>query len=262
MLFFSPISASTRPSRTRRSAMPRYSSRAFSSVVPSSAKRAVLRLQVGHHRAPDVLELLLDQRRRRGELVQLVELVEQPALELLAAHGGVLAREAVLERGPELVERIHAERFRERVVDRHAARGLDRFRRHLEHGRLAGQFRREIILRERDVDGAGLARRHADQLVLEPGMKVPEPTLTPTSSPVPPSNGVPSILPVKSIVTRSPFSTLAPSPFGTERPVRARRSCRAPRSTSSSATSAVSRSSEICLKSASVIFGSTSSASV
>jgi hypothetical protein len=38
ILFFSPISAMTRPSRTRRSAMARYSSRAFSSVVPSSAK--------------------------------------------------------------------------------------------------------------------------------------------------------------------------------------------------------------------------------
>src|SRR6202022_3776857 len=38
ILFFSPISESTRPSRTRRSAMVRYSSFAASSVVSSSAK--------------------------------------------------------------------------------------------------------------------------------------------------------------------------------------------------------------------------------
>ena len=45
MLFLSPISASSRPSRTRRSAMARYSSRAFSSVVPSSAKVRFCRLR-------------------------------------------------------------------------------------------------------------------------------------------------------------------------------------------------------------------------
>src|SRR3981189_648871 len=53
----------------------------------------------------------------------------------------------------------------------------------------------------------------------KPGMKVPDPTLTPTSPPGPPSNGVPSSLPVKSMTARAPFPFLPPPAFGGERPV-------------------------------------------
>src|ERR1700704_5154942 len=128
---------------------------------------AVLRLQVRLDGAPHILELLLHQGRRRIEFVQLVELVEQGALELLAAHRGMLARQPVPDRDRELVERLHAERLGEILVDRHLARRLDRLRRHLEHRGLAGQVGRQVVLRERDIDGAGLPRRHPDQLVLE-----------------------------------------------------------------------------------------------
>src|ERR1700704_3071498 len=130
---------------------------------------AVLRLQVGLDGAPHILELLLHQGRRRIEFVQLVELVEQGALELLAAYRGVLARQPVPDRALELVERLHAERLGEILVDRHFPRGLDRFRRHLEDRRLAGQVGGQVVLREGDIDGAGLPRRHPDQLVLESG---------------------------------------------------------------------------------------------
>ena len=47
----------------------------------------------------------------------------------------------------------------------------------------------------------------------KPGMNVPEPMVTGTSSPVPPSNGTPSIEPTNEIVTRSPLSAVLPSAF-------------------------------------------------
>ena len=89
-----------------------------------------------------MVEFLLDQRRRRLELVALVELVEQRALELLARRAGVLALDALLDRVAQLVEQFKAERLGELVVDRDLARRLDRLRGHVELGVLAGEIRR------------------------------------------------------------------------------------------------------------------------
>ena len=66
ILFLSPISASTRPRRTRRSAILRYSGLAFSSVVPSSSKVRPCSLRSLSTVLPDVAELLLHQRRRQA----------------------------------------------------------------------------------------------------------------------------------------------------------------------------------------------------
>ena len=103
-------------------------------MVPSSGEGAALLLEVVLDRLPDVLELLIDQRRRQLELVALVERVEQLALELRAARAGVLLRDAALHGLAQLGERLQAELLGERVIDRHLARRVDRLRRHLERG--------------------------------------------------------------------------------------------------------------------------------
>ena len=97
--------------------MPRYSSLAFSSVVPSSSKVRWRVLEVVLDGLPDVGELVLDQGRRRGELVLGVELVEQLALDLLPRHRAVLLGQALLDRLAKLGERFKAERLGELVVD-------------------------------------------------------------------------------------------------------------------------------------------------
>ena len=76
--------------------MPRYSSRAFSSVVPSSSKLRPWRLEIAVDRVPDVLELLLGQGRRKRELMHLVELIKKLAFDPLAAEPGVLLLHASL----------------------------------------------------------------------------------------------------------------------------------------------------------------------
>ena len=69
-------------------------------------------------------------------------------------------------------------------------------------------------------------------------MKVFEPMLTPTSSPVPPSNASPSMLPAKAMTTRSPFSALPPSARGAKG-LFCSAMCLSASSTSASVTSAV-----------------------
>ena len=221
MLFCSPISASTRPSRTRRSAMLRYSSLAFSSVVSSSAKVALAGLQVVVDRLPDVLELLLDQARRRLELWRCVELVEQRALDLLARHRGVLAatmRSLTISLSLSSDSRPSDLANSSSTVT--SLRRLDRLHGHLELGLLAGELLRRIGLRERHLDRALLAGGHADQLVLEArneraraehARRRRRRCRLRTASP--------SIVPVKSIVTRSPFSALRALALGRERTV-------------------------------------------
>ena len=132
----------------------------------------------------------------------------------------MLVLEAPLDRLLELVERFQAQRLRERIVNRDRPRRFDRLRRDVELGSLAGELRRSrswpgnVILTSR-VSPALMPMSWSSK----PGMKVPDPTLTPTSPPLPPSNGSPSILPAKSMTTRSPFSTLRALPLGGERPV-------------------------------------------
>ena len=80
-------------------------------------KGAALRLEIALDRVPDVLELVLGQRRRQRELMHRVELIKQLALDLLAAEPGMLLLQASFDRLLELVERIEAERLGERVID-------------------------------------------------------------------------------------------------------------------------------------------------
>src|SRR4029077_18988951 len=59
------------------------------------SKGAALRLEVAFDGAPDGVEFLLEQARRRLEFVALVELIEQRAFELLPRGAGMFALEAV-----------------------------------------------------------------------------------------------------------------------------------------------------------------------
>ena len=131
-------------------------------------ERAALRLEIALHRAPDVLELLLGERRRQPELVHLVELVEKLALDPLTARAGVLLLEARLDRVLELIERIEAKSFRELVIDCDRAWRLDRFRRDIELGFLAGKLGFGITGGKCDPHQALFACGHADELILEP----------------------------------------------------------------------------------------------
>ena len=117
--------------------------------------------------APDRVELVLDQRRRRRELVQGVELIQQFALELLPAHRGVLARDAILDRVLELLERLQSERLRELLVDGDLFRRLDRFGGDVELGGFAGERLGRVALREGHLDHAGFAGAKADELLFE-----------------------------------------------------------------------------------------------
>src|SRR4029078_6232889 len=58
-------------------------------------ERLSLSLELLQHRLPHAIELLLNQSRRAIEFVHLVEFVEQRALDLLARHRRVLARDAI-----------------------------------------------------------------------------------------------------------------------------------------------------------------------
>ena len=73
----------------------------------------------------------------------------------------------LLDHLAELGQQFQAERLGEFVAERDRLRRFDRLHGDIELGILAGQMRRRIDLREGHVDGALLARRHADQLVLE-----------------------------------------------------------------------------------------------
>src|SRR5216683_3318234 len=130
ILFFSPISDSTRPSRTRRSAILWYSSLAASSVVSSSAN--VL--------PPDSISALIEFRHKP------------------------LARRFL-----ELVERFEPEGLGELIVDRSLLRRLDQRRGGLKLGRLAGELLAGVVLRKRNFQDAGFARRDAEQLFFETG---------------------------------------------------------------------------------------------
>ena len=96
ILFFSPISASTRPSRTRRSAIAAIFLARLLLGRALVGEGAALRLEISLDRSPDVLELVLGQRRRQREPVHLVELVEELPLDPLAADDS----ELLLQGGP------------------------------------------------------------------------------------------------------------------------------------------------------------------
>ncbi len=66
-----------------------------------------------------------------------------------------------------LASEFQPERLGELVVDGDGLRRLDRLHRDVELGVLAGQLLGRIGLRERHLDGALLARRGADELILE-----------------------------------------------------------------------------------------------
>ena len=119
--------------------------------------------------APDVVELGLDQLRRRLELVGSVELVEQLALDLLARHRAELALDLAAHDLAQALQRFQAEVLGRLVVDLECA-GLGHFLDgDVEGGFLAGQMRRLVILREGHGDLLLVAGLGADQLVLEAG---------------------------------------------------------------------------------------------
>ena len=64
---------------------------------------------------------------------------------------------------------LQAQRLGEVIVDLDLAGGLHRLDGDREHRRLALQFRRRIIVRERHLDVALVARLGADQAVFEAG---------------------------------------------------------------------------------------------
>ena len=130
-------------------------------------KGLAARLHLGLDRVPHQLELFVDQRRRRLELWALVEPVEQRALDALARRAGELGRQPLARGILQLVERFKPERLGELVVDLGLRGRLDRGRRGLELGRLAGELLAHVVLRERHLQRAGLAGADADQLLLE-----------------------------------------------------------------------------------------------
>src|SRR5580692_8580853 len=81
-------------------------------------KGAALRLEIAFNGAPDGVEFLLEQARRRLEFVHFVEPIEQRALELLPRRAGMFARQAVLDAVTQLLKRLQAERLGEVVIDR------------------------------------------------------------------------------------------------------------------------------------------------
>ncbi len=97
----------------------------------------------------------------------LVEAVEQRALDALAGRTGEFGDQALARGFLQLVERFEAERLGEFVVDRGLAGRFDQGRRGFELGGLAGELFAGVVLRERDLQGAGFARADADQLLLE-----------------------------------------------------------------------------------------------
>ena len=157
--------------------MPRYSSRAFSSVVPSSARAAALGLEIAVDRVPDVLELLLGQGRRKREFMHLVELIKKLAFDPLAAEPGVLLLQSSFDGLLELVERFQTELLGKGVVDGNRARRLDCLRRHLELGVFAGKVLVRVIAGKGDLHLPRFARGHADQLILETWNEGPGPDI-------------------------------------------------------------------------------------
>jgi hypothetical protein len=93
-------------------------------------------------------KVLLDQRRRRLELVAVVETVEQRALDALAGGAGELGDQALARGFLQLVERFEAKRLGELVVDLSLAGRFDCGRGGLELGRLACELLAGVVLRE------------------------------------------------------------------------------------------------------------------
>ena len=83
----------------------------------------------------------------------------------------MVARKAILDRVAQLGERFKAERFRERVVERHLAGCLDRLGGDDEFGVLTSKMLDLIMLRKRHLERAGLAGGDTDKLIFEPGDK-------------------------------------------------------------------------------------------
>ena len=141
MLLRSPISAITRPSRTRRSAMPRYSSLAFSSVVPSSSK---VRLRACRSSSIVFQTLLNSSSTRLGGGANLcLASSSSSSLRLTFCRDMPPCSRAMplLDHLAELGERFQAERLGELVVERDRLRRLDRLHGDVELGILAGQMR-------------------------------------------------------------------------------------------------------------------------
>ena len=91
------------------------------------------------------------------------------ALDALAGGAGEFGDQPLARGFLQLVERFQTERLGELVVDLGLLRRFDQGCRGFELGGLAGELFAGIILRERDLQRAGLAGADADQLLLEAG---------------------------------------------------------------------------------------------
>src|SRR6266436_1797704 len=130
ILFFSPISDSTRPRRTRRSAIFWYSSLAASSVVFSSAK--VL--------PDDSISALIESHISLNSSATSDGGASNLWLSSSRSSSVRLTRWPLARGFLQLVERFQAERFCKLVVDPGLTRSFDHCRRGFKLGRLAGQL--------------------------------------------------------------------------------------------------------------------------
>ena len=118
---------------------------------------------------PDVVELGVDELRRRLERVGRVELVEQLALDLLARHRAELVLDLAAHDVAQALQRLQAKVLGGLVVDFQRA-GLGHFLDGDVEGRfLAGQMRRLVVFREGHGDLLFVAGLGADELILEAG---------------------------------------------------------------------------------------------
>ena len=147
--------------------MRRYSSRASSSRLALVGEGLARALEVVLQLLPDGGELVVDQRRRQLELVRLLQLVEQLALQLQARGVGVLAGDLRADQLLQLRDAFGAQRLGERVVDLRT-HGRGHFL-HLDgEGRiLAGQRGDRIVGREGGDDIALIAGLGAGDAFLE-----------------------------------------------------------------------------------------------
>ncbi len=116
---------------------------------------------------PDILEFLLKKGRRNVELVQLVHLVEQLALNALAGHLTILGNDLILDQALEGFKGFNAQLGGEFVVEFQSAWRLNFLDHDFELGVLASQMLCTIFLRELDLDDSFVTGRNTDQLIFK-----------------------------------------------------------------------------------------------
>ena len=149
-----------------------YSAFSVASSLPLSSSSSWPAFWSASIRAPNLLELAFHQARRNREISLLRQPVQQIPLDPHAAQLVILALHLAHDRRPQIIQRVEAHLLRQRIVDRRNMTQLQRLHDDLELRSFAGEGLAAVILREGDVDRAGLARRHALELLGKAGNEV------------------------------------------------------------------------------------------